>query len=386
MLKDYVLKENDYIVGLRRFFHTFPERSLQEYKTAEKIIQELEKLDIEYERVGATGVAGYINKGKHDRKIALRADIDALPVLEKNEVSYKSQNEGCMHACGHDSHAASLLGAAKILKSKENELDCEVRLFFQQAEEIGQGAREFIKKGLLEGVEVILGCHVNPQIPVGTVALVKGPIGASCDYFKITVQGKSAHVSTPHLGIDALYTASQIVVALQSIVSRQTNPIDTVVVGTGVIKGGTGYNIIAGEAVLEGTTRTFTRERREQTNSAVINIAKSVAETYGASADVFFESYSAPLINDAAATDMAITVAKGFAENIVTDFPKSLGADDFADFGEHIPAIYARVGTRNDNNPATAKPLHNDLFDIDEAGMLYAANLYVDFVLSKVKL
>lgn len=385
-IKDYVLKEKDYIYSLRRYFHKYPEESLKEYNTAKKIEEELDKLNIPHKRVGETGVVGII-KGKKpsDRVLAIRADIDALKVPDLKETEYKSENKGYNHACGHDGHTASLLGTAKILKEREEELDGEVRLFFQQAEEIGQGARIFIKEGYLDGVEEIIGAHVSSGIDLGKVSVTSGPSFASCDYFKITVKGKGGHVSAPHLSIDALYIASQIVVNLQSIVSRQTDPIDTVVVGVGLIKGGTTYNTVAGEITLEGTTRAFTFESREKTNKSVEKIAKSIGESYGAEITVEFRDYASPLVNDERVSSEVAIIAKDVVgeENIITNHPKKLGADDFAEFLVKIPGTYIQVGTRNQSNSNTSVAHHNDLFDIDEKGLLVVTNIEVDYVLSK---
>ena len=386
-IKDYVIKEKDYIYSLRRYFHKYPEESLKEYNTAKKIEEELDKLNIPHKRVGETGVVGII-KGKKssNRVLAIRADIDALKVPDLKEIEYKSQNNGYNHACGHDGHTASLLGTAKILKEKEEELAGEVRLFFQQAEEIGQGAKIFINEGYLNGVEAIIGAHVSSGIDLGKVSVTSGPNCASCDYFKITVKGKGGHVSAPHLSIDALYIASQIVVNLQSIVSRQTDPIDTVVVGVGLIKGGTTYNTVAGEITLEGTTRAFTFESREKTNKSVEKIAKSIGESYGAEVVVEFRDYASPLVNDEKVSTEVALIAKDIVEeeNVITNHPKKLGADDFAEFLIEVPGTYIQVGTRNKTNSNTAVAHHNDLFDIDEQGLLVVTNIEVDYVLNKL--
>ena len=387
-IKDYVLKEKDYIISLRRKLHKYPELSLKEYKTAQIIEEELDKLNIPHKRVGETGVLGII-KGKSlsNKVIALRADIDGLKVPDDKDVDYKSQNEGYHHACGHDAHTASLLGAAKILKEREQQLDGEVRLFFQQAEEIGQGARIFIKEGALDGVNEILGAHVSSHLDIGKVSVTSGATAASCDYFKITVKGKGGHVSTPHLSIDALYIASQIVINLQSIVSRQTDPVDTVVVGVGLISGGTIYNAVAEEVVLEGTTRAFSFETREKTNSNVEKIAKSIGEIYGAEVSVEFKDYASPLINDEVVTKEVEGIANNILgeENVITNYPKKLGADDFAEFLKEVPGTYINVGTRNSYNSNTAAEHHNHLFDIDEEGLLITTNIEVDYVLSKLE-
>ena len=386
-IKDYVIKERDYITSLRREFHKHPEVGLKEYETAKRIEDELDKLNIPHKRIGETGVLGIIKGGNSSNKvIAIRADIDGLKVPDDKDVEYKSQNDGYHHACGHDAHTASLLGTAKILKEREKELNGEVRLFFQQAEEIGQGAKIFIKEGALDGVEEIIGAHVSSHLDVGKVSVTSGPISASCDYFKIVVKGRGGHVSTPHLSIDALYVASQIVVNLQSIVSRQTDPVDTVVVGVGVISGGTIYNAVAEEVVLEGTTRTFNLESRERTNKNVEKIAKNIGKIYGAEVTVEFKDYASPLINDERVTKEVEAIANSILgkENVITNHPKSLGADDFAEFLLEVPGTYINVGTRNSYNSNTSVEHHNHLFDIDEEGLLITTNIEVDYVLSKL--
>ena len=386
-IKDYVIKEKDYITSLRRYFHKHPEESLKEYNTAKKIEEELDKLNIPHKRVGATGVLGIIKgKNKSNRILAIRADIDALKVPDSKDVEYKSQSNGYNHACGHDGHTASLLGTAKILKEKEKELNGEVRLIFQQAEEVGQGAKVFIKEGYLDGVEEILGAHVASHLEVGKVSVTSGPISASCDYFKITVKGKGGHVSAPHLSTDALYIASQIVVNLQSIVSRQTDPVDTVVVGVGLIRGGTTYNTVAEEIVLEGTTRSFTFESREKTNKSVEKIAKSIGEIYGAEVIVEFRDYASPLINDEKVSEEVAVIASDIVgkENVITNSPKRLGADDFAEFLIEVPGSYIHVGTKNLKNANTSVAHHNDLFDIDEEGLLVITNIEVEYILNKL--
>ncbi|MGO1470730.1 MAG: M20 metallopeptidase family protein, partial [Tissierella sp.] len=184
--------EKEYIVNLRRWFHQNPEPSLKEYKTARKIEEELDKIGILHERVGETGIIGYVGKGK-GKTIALRADIDALEIKELNDVEYASQKEGLMHACGHDAHTASLLGAAKILKEKEGEIKGKIKLLFQQAEEIGQGARQFISLGHLKDVDRVLGLHLRSSLDTGKISVRPGPIAAACDYFKVRIEGKSGH-------------------------------------------------------------------------------------------------------------------------------------------------------------------------------------------------
>lgn len=389
-LKDYVVKNREYITEMRRYFHAHPEVSLKEYNTCKKIEEELDEMGIPHRRVGETGVYGWIDgrgNGGKDKVMVLRADIDALAMEDLKEVSYCSKEEGVCHACGHDAHIATLLGAAKILKEKEQDFGGQVRLFFQQAEEIGQGARIFVKEGLMEGATRVFGAHVSSKLDSGTVSLTAGPQNASCDYFKIKVTGKGAHVSTPQLGIDAVYVASQIVVALQSIVARNTDPLETVVVGVGVLRAGTQYNIVAEHAEIEGTTRSFSKAVREFTNERVKTIAKQTAELYGAEAEVEFQGFANPLINDEEAVEEVTEVAKQVIEekNIISNFEKMLGADDFADFLQETKGMYAFVGTRNKEKPNTASAHHHGLFDIDEEGLLLSCNLYVDYALQVLK-
>lgn len=385
-IKPYILEQKDYFVGLRRYFHEHPEESLKEYNTCRRIEEELDRDGIPHRRVGETGVYAWIDGTANDginRTIALRADMDALKVQDLKDVPYKSQNEGYCHACGHDSHTAALLTAAKVLNEKKNEFSGQVRLFFQQAEEIGAGARQFVKAGLLEGVDRVYGSHTCSALPSGTISLTPGPNNASCDHFTIRVTGKGAHVSKPHLGVDALYTAAQIIVAEQAIVARNTNPIDTVVVGIGTVTAGTAYNIIAEHAVIEGTTRSFSPETRAYTNRRVTEIAENVAAANGAKAEVEFEDFAAPLINDPeASAEAAIAAAPIFGQDhILTNYEKALGADDFADYLAVTKGVYAFVGTHNPDDPNTGVPQHHGLFDIDENAMLAAANLYVDYAI-----
>ena len=384
-VKPYVLAEKAYLTDLRRHFHAHPEVSLQEYETCKKIEGELDSMGIPHKRIGETGVYGWIDgkKAGDGVAVALRADIDALAMEDLKEVPYHSQNAGVCHACGHDAHTATLLTAAKILKAKENEFSGQVRLFFQQAEEIGQGARQFVQAGLLDGVTRVFGAHVTSHLDSGKISLTAGPQNASCDYFKIQIHGKGAHVSTPQLGVDALYIASQIVVQLQTIVSRNTDPLETVVVGVGKLQAGTQYKIVAEHAVLEGTTRSFLPEVRKFTNDRVVRIAKETAALYGAEAEVEFLDFAAPLVNDAKAVEEVTAVTAEFLprEDIISDFQKALGADDFADYLAVTRGMYAFVGTRNSKDPHTAVAHHHGLFDVDEEALLISCNVYVDYAL-----
>lgn len=384
-IKDYILQEKDNLISLRRWFHAHPEPSLQEYQTCKKIAEQLEAYNIPYRYISDTAIYAVI-KGKKGpgKTIVLRSDIDALTMDDLKEVSYASKNPGYCHACGHDAHAATLLTAAKILKSKELEFAGEVRFFFQPAEEIGAGAKIFIKQGYMDHVDRVFGAHVSSAIPSGSVSLTPGPNNASCDYFKIEITGKGTHVSTPHKGIDTLYIASQIVINLQSIVARTTAPVNTVIVGIGTLHAGTQYNIVAEHATLEGTTRTFDLDTRTTTNQRVIAIATQTAALYGATAKVTFTDFASPLINDPHATAEVQAIAKEIipSSNIITNQEKRLGADDFAELLLYAPGTYAFIGTHNPSISNTDVSHHHGLFDIDEESLLLSCNLYVDYALS----
>lgn len=377
-----VEREREYLVALRRYFHKHPELSLKEYHTAKKVEKELDFFGIPHKRVGETGVLAtlsHITDAGTAKKIILRADMDALPVTEKNCTEYKSENPGVMHACGHDAHTAALLGAAKILKEKEKTLNGTVEFFFQQAEEIGGGARQFLKADCLKEADRILGIHMQPGLPVGTVSVKAGECNASVDYFKITIHGKSAHVSTPHLGVDALYIASQIVVSIQSVLARGLNPLEVGVVGIGKLSAGSNYNIVAGEAVLEGTTRAFNEETRAFLNRRVQEIAQTTAQMHGAEAEVIFEDYTGPLVNDEEAAEEVAKLGEELlgSKKVLTGQPRNMLGDDFAEYLREVKGLFLFVGSAGGKE--TSYPLHHEKFDLDETAILIATEFFVGY-------
>ena len=373
--------EQAQLVSLRRYLHAHPELPKMEFGTAAFIEEQLKEAGIFYKRVGETGVYGEIKGDMGDSPIiVLRADIDALPILQENEAEYCSKNAGVMHACGHDMHTACLLHAAKLLKRHQGEFSGTVRLFFQQAEEVGYGANIFLQDGLLEGAEHVFGIHSAPDLPVGKVGVKEGPNNASVDCFKVHIHGKAAHVSTPHLGADALFVAAQTVVALQAIVTRLTSPIDSVIIGVGRMEAGTAYNIVAEDAFLEGTTRLFTTELRKDINARVEAAIKATAALYGAVAEVEWIDYAPPLVNDAAVcVEVGALVQDLFGKKaLVTDRALSCGGDDFGRFLLEVPGVYAYVGTASDDVAGSHGPAHNSRFDIDEKALPIGAALYAD--------
>nr|MDD6336224.1 amidohydrolase [bacterium] len=385
--KEELAEAQEYLIAIRREFHQHPEVSLKEFRTAKRIEEELECFGISHTRVGETGVLGTLHgAGKGERVVVLRADMDALPIQETNAAEYCSQTPGVMHACGHDVHTACLLGAAKILANHTAEFGGEIRFVFQPAEEIGQGAKPFVEAGVLAGADRVFGLHTAPDLTIGTVGLKPGLNNAAVDHFRIQVYGKSAHVSTPQLGVDALYIASQIVVALQALVTRLTSPVEPVIIGVGKLNAGTTYNALAESAVLEGTTRTISQESRNRIRMLVSKTAHHIADIYGGTAEVAWTDFAAPLINDqSVCLEVAGVVEKLWGEGkVVMDRKLSLGGDDFAEYLLQVPGAYAYLGTGNPALPNTVVSNHNGNFDVDENALEIGAGLYIGYALAKL--
>ena len=369
-------KEKAYLTALRRDFHQHPELGLQEFRTAGRIEEELDRVGIPHTRVGQTGVLGTLRGAAAGTgAVVLRADIDALPIQETAETDYRSQTPGVMHACGHDAHTACLLGAARLLSRHREDFGGEVRFVFQPAEEIGKGALDFVEAGVLRGADRVFGLHVAPELPVGTVGLKPGLNNAAVDHFRITVQGRSAHVATPQLGADALYIASHTVVALQALVTRLTSPVEPVIIGVGTLNAGTAYNAVAASAVLQGTTRTISQESRQRVREQIERTARNIADTYGGAVEVEWTGVTPPLINDPRACREAAAAAQAMGEDlrVITDRELSLCGDNFAEYLLHIPGAYAYLGSGNPALPNTEHSIHSADFDLDEDALALGA-------------
>ncbi|MGO1591128.1 MAG: M20 metallopeptidase family protein [Ancrocorticia sp.] len=374
--------DQDYLTQLRREFHMHPEMGLQEFWTAERIEKELDAFGIAHTRVGATGVLGIIEgECEGDGSIALRADIDGLPVEEINDVPYRSQNPGVMHACGHDSHITNLLGAAKVLSAARASFGGTVKLIFQPDEEHGNGALDFVEAGVLDGVERTFGMHAASDLPTGALGVCEGLNFAAVDIFTIIVHGEGAHVSRPHLGADALYIASSIVMGLQALVARRSDPVEPVVLGVGSFHAGTTYNALAATAELEGTTRTVNEETRLRVRAQIEQLVSSTAASFGATAEVQWRLVTPAVINPAGVTAEVAAVARELGSDVVviTERPYSLGGDNFAELQAQVPGVYAYVGTGNPAIPNTQNSHHNGNFDLDEAALPLGAGLYAEY-------
>lgn len=372
-------REQPFLISLRRELHRRPELALEEFHTARVIERELDRAGVSHRRVGRTGVLGVLRGGQSGGGVmALRADIDALPVQEQIQWESQSEIAGVMHACGHDAHTAMLLGAARLLAGCREDWGGEVRLIFQPAEETGKGARDFLEAGCLEGVARILGLHAAPDLPLGTVAVKPGLNNAAVDGFRILVQGKSVHVSTPELGVDALYIASHIVVALQSQIARRTSPVEPVILGVGTFRSGTTYNALAETAVLEGTTRTLSAESRRRAREQVESTGRGIAAIYGGTVQVIWDGIAPALVNDPGASAEAadFIAAEGPGLTVITDRPLSLSGDNFSEFQQKVPGVYAYLGTSDPRRPETCFPIHSSSFQLAEEAMPIGAWLY----------
>lgn len=378
-IKEITNGYKDYVIKLRREFHENPEKSMEEFRTSKRIKEELDKIGVPYVSSGGTGVVATI-KGNHPGKtVALRGDMDALQVVECTGIEYKSKNEGLMHACAHDGHTSMLLGAAKVLNDIKDDIKGTVKLFFQPGEEVGKGARAMIKDGAMEGVDGVFGIHLWSDVECGTVSVEEGPRMASADFFKITVKGKGGHGSLPHQGVDAVLASSALVMNLQSMVSREVSPLEPLVVSVGVLNSGTRFNVIASEAVLEGTIRLFNPELRKQIPTILERIAKSTAEAYRAEAELEYGYLTPAVINDKECSEIATdAVIKLFGKESIALFEKVTGAEDFAEFMNIAPGALAFVGARNEAKGA-CYPHHHGCFNIDEDALEIGTALYAQY-------
>jgi hippurate hydrolase len=364
------------LVDFRRDLHRHPELSWSEERTAACIAEFLERRGIPYrEGVARTGIVADIPGEREAPLIALRADMDALPIQEETGLPFASSVEGVMHACGHDGHTAMLLGAAALLSGGPRPT-APVRLIFQPAEEVGAGARAMLEEGVLRDVAMIFGGHLDRHYPTGTVVVSEGPVSASSDHFRIDVRGRGGHAARPHETVDAVVVGSLLVMALQTIVSREINPAHPSVVSVGRFDAGTAGNAIAGRARLEGTMRTQDPGVREHLQGSVRRIAESVARLHGAEIDVEIERRMPVLTNtpEMAAMAREAALATVGEENLRSLETANLGAEDFSYYLERVPGCYVRFGARGAGTHGY--PAHSSRFDFDEGALAVGAAYY----------
>lgn len=368
-----------YVIDMRRYFHENPELSCQEFKTQEKIMEELDALGIPYEKAGSTSLIAKINAGKGSKTVALRADTDALPVIEQSGVPFTSKNPGVMHACGHDAHTAMLLGAAKILAGMKDELPGEVRLFFQEGEEMFAGANKIIAAGGMEGVDAVFGMHGMPGMETGFYDLTPGFRMAGCDTIYIKFEGISGHGSAPHKAKDTIHPACMFVNDIQGIVTKNVDPLESVVLSVGKFVGGTKANIVAKYTELDISMRYFEPQVREIVHAAIRRHAKAIADMYELQVEVNIEPSAVALRNDEVVTQIASEAAEkvfGPQRNIETR--KLMGSEDMPLYFQHAPGAFALLGYQNEAKGSIYYP-HHEKFNLDEDYFKYGTALHVQF-------
>ena len=368
------------IYTYRRDFHQNPELSFQEYRTAKTISKYLDSFGINHRtNIGGTGIVGEIDFGEGPT-IALRADMDALPIQEIGDLEYKSKNEGVMHACGHDGHMAILLGTANVLSKNKKIKKGKIRFIFQPAEEGGGGARYMIEDGCLEGVDEIYGLHLWNYQPLGEIGAKDGPIMAAADMFDIIVKGKGGHGATPQGTIDAIVVASHLVTALQTIVSRDTNPLENTVVTIGEISGGENFNVIADRVKLSGTTRAYTEKNRIMIKNRMKDIINGISKAFATEIVLNYKEGYPPTINHQLPTKHILDAASQVVGKGAGTPYLSMGGEDFSYYLQNIPGCFFFIGSAPDEKDTLSTPHHCSHFNIDERALLVGASVYINLI------
>ncbi len=368
-LLDAALQIAPQVVADRRAIHRNPELAYQERETAALVGRRLDELEIPHrDGVGGTGVVGLIEGGRSGRTVLLRADMDCLPIQEENDLDFRSQNAGRMHACGHDSHTAILLGAARLLHGRRAELTGNVKLMFQPAEEGGAGAVRMIEEGVLDNpsVDGAFMLHVNHGTYTGNVGTAPGPVLAGADAWTITVEGQGGHASRPQFSVDPIVVAAQIVTALQTLVSRETAPYESAVLTVGLLQAGTAHNIIPDRAVIKGTIRAYDDELMARLERRLAETAQGVAQAMRATARVDFSMRYPPTVNDAAMAELAAgALRRVLGAEHVLDADPNFAAEDFSFVLQRVPGAALMLGVRNPSW-TEPKPVHTPRFQLDE--------------------
>lgn len=369
----------DKLIQTRHYLHRHPELSGQEYQTTDFLKKYLEDLEIRIlDSNLKTGLIAEIGSGQPI--IALRADIDALPIFEQTNLPYASQNPGVMHACGHDFHQTSLLGAAELLKAMEEDLQGTIRLIFQPAEETSCGALEVIETGYLDDVKAIVGFHNMPQLKANQLALKPGAMMAGVEKFKVEVEGISSHAARPDLGVDTVITLTSMVQALQVLVARTVSPFEANVLSITHIKAGTTWNVLPQNGFFEGTIRSFSPNSQKKLKEDFIKIVENTAENFGARVSITWDQTPPVTYNDPDLTELLFENSKTFAE--VVEARPSTAGEDFAFYQEKIPGVFAFIGS---NGADAAPDLHHDTMTIDDEAFKVSVPYYVESALCLLK-
>jgi amidohydrolase len=372
-IKSLAKKYSPEFIEVRHHLHAHPELSYQEFETSKFVQQQLKDFNIDYEVKATTGVIGLIegkNPGK--RIIALRADMDALPIKEENDVPYKSKNDGVMHACGHDVHTTCLLGAARILKELQPQWEGTVKLIFQPGEEKNPGgASLLIKEGVLDNPKpsAIFGLHVHPGLQVGRMSFRGGKVMASADELYLTIKGKGGHAASPHLCVDPILIASHLIVSLQQIVSRNNNPHNPTVLSITSIKGGTTTNVIPDEVKLKGTFRAMNEEWRFKAHDLIRKMTTELVSSMGGSVELLIDVGYPSVYNNEELNEIAKQKAVDFiGKENVEETEKRMGAEDFGYYSQQIPGCFFRLGVMN-KEKGIVSGVHTPTFNIDESAI-----------------
>ena len=369
------------IIEWRRHIHSHPELGLDLPITAKFVSDKLSSWGIDVQtEVGVSGVVGTLNEDKSGSIIALRADMDALPIQETGDVPYKSKNDGVMHACGHDGHTAMLLGAAKIISEKREMLNGSVKFIFQPGEEGYFGAKHMINDGCLNGVDEIYGIHLWNYQPFGEVGVKSGPILAAADKFKIIINGIGGHGAAPQGTVDAIVVGAHLVNAFQTIVSRNTNPIESAVVTVGKFHGGNNFNIISDSVELVGTTRAYKEDVREMIIKKMKDIVSGTEKMFGANIELEYQKGYPPTINNTSAYEKLLSSAQKIVGENGKEPYLSMGAEDFSYFANEIPGCFFFVGSASPDREPLSVPHHCSHFDIDERALLVGSSIFLQLI------
>ena len=386
--KNEAKKISDWIIEIRRELHKHPELMYEEFKTSELVRRELDQLDIPYKApIAKTGVLATIGNGKGPC-VALRADMDALPIHEETDVPFRSEIDGKMHACGHDCHTAMLLGAAKILKSKENEINGTIKLLFQPAEEGGAGGKLMREEGVLENPEVerIFGLHVWPQMPTGQIGSREGTFLAATSFLDLTIKGVGGHAAVPHLTKDPVLTSAQVITNIQSIISRELDPLDSGVVSISAIHGGQAANVIPPEVKMLGTLRSLTMDGLLSLQKRVKEIAEGIAKAHGCEAIVDYPGNDyPPTVNDSDMWKFAKEVGTDMlGKENVNDLDAVMGGEDFAYYTQKVKGWFVVLGMQNEKIDAIYS-VHHPMFKADEDALHIGTALHTIFALKSLE-
>jgi amidohydrolase len=365
-LNQLIKEAEKWAISLRHDFHRWPELGNNEFRTSERIRRELDQLNIKNTKMLKTGVVGLLENQKGST-IALRADMDALPIQEAVPIPFASERDGIMHACGHDVHMAVLLGAAMVLSNIKDKINGSIKFIFQPAEETTGGAKRMIKMGCLEPkTDYILGLHVKPDLPAGTIGIKYGKVHASSDTFKITIKGKTSHGAYPEMGIDSMIAAAQIITGLQSVISRNISPLNSAVITIGKINGGSAVNLIPDTVILEGTIRSLDYQSRELLKSRLKEMVHWTAKAHGAKAEVRFEKGYPVLVNDNLIVDIIknTAICETAVEKVVELKDPTMGVEDFSYYLEKVPGAFFFLGSgyKGKDNEG----IHSEKFEVDE--------------------